>query len=216
MPLAISFFLLGLSFGAGPCLASCGPLLITYIAGTGKNVFKSLVSYALFSCARISVYLALGISVYFLGRFFAGELLGVISKYVLILGGGFIICVGALLILGKDKETGACNALRKKFLEKDKKSIILFGLIIGFLPCAPLLAVFSYLGLISKNWVLALTYSFFFGLGTLISPLLVLAGLTGVIPRILADKRSVYLRIFNFFCGAILIFLGLQLIGRAF
>ncbi|MFH0935260.1 MAG: sulfite exporter TauE/SafE family protein, partial [Candidatus Omnitrophota bacterium] len=228
MPIIISFFLLGLSFGAGPCLASCGPLLISYLAGTKKNFRGGLYSYILFSAARISVYLAIGLLVFLLGRVLASEFLGVISKYVLVSGGGFIICVGVLLMarpcspsvlsgaeglmLDKHKETGFCNVLQKKFLEKDKKSIIIFGLIIGLIPCAPLLAAFSYMGLISKDWLTALTYSFFFGLGTLISPLLVLAGLAGVIPGILADKQAVYGRIFNFFCGGILVLLGLQLI----
>ncbi|MFH0762376.1 MAG: sulfite exporter TauE/SafE family protein [Candidatus Omnitrophota bacterium] len=215
MPITISFFILGLSFGSGPCMASCGPLLLTYIAGTAKSVSKGLLSYILFSCARISVYLAAGVSVYFLGRIFTGEFLGALSRYVFVLGGAFIISVGVLLILGKDKQAGFCKALQKKLLQNDKKSIIILGLIIGLAPCAPLLAIFSYLGLISKNWALALTYSFFFGLGTLISPLLVLAALTGAIPRILADK-SAYRRIFNFFCGGILVFLGLQLIWRTF
>ena len=117
---------------------------------------------------------------------------------------------------GKKKEKGFCAVLCRRFLEKDKKSIIIFGLIIGLIPCAPLLAAFSYMGLISKDWFTSLTYSFFFGLGTLISPLLVLAGLAGVIPRILADKQAVYGRIFNFICGGILVLLGLQLIRRVF
>ena len=53
MPIVITFFLLGLSFGSGPCLAACGPLLISYIAGTGKKFKDSVVTYLIFSSARI-------------------------------------------------------------------------------------------------------------------------------------------------------------------
>ncbi len=216
MPIIITFFLLGLSFGSGPCLASCGPLLISYTAGTRKNPAGGLSAYALFSLARVSVYLAIGLAVYFLGRFLAVEYLGVISRYVLILGGAFIISVGVLLILGKNMHSGICGLLRDKFLQKDKKSIIIMGLIIGLLPCAPLLAVFSYIGLTSKSWHSSLAYAFSFGAGTLVSPLLVLTALAGLLPRLLTDKKPVYERAFNFLCGGIMVFLGAQLVMRAF
>lgn len=215
MPIIVSFFLLGLSFGAGPCLASCGPLLITYLAGTGKNVWGSISSYILFSAARISVYLAIGVSVYLFGRFLVSTFLGAASRYILMFGGGFIAFIGALLILGRGRELGFCSALQRRFLKKDKKSVIIFGLVIGLLPCAPLVAVFSYLGLSAKNWPYALTYAFSFGLGTLLSPLLLLVGLSGLIPGLLGEKKAAYLRFFNLLCGWILVLLGLRLIWRA-
>jgi len=208
----ITFFLLGLSFGAGPCLAACGPLLISYTAGTGKDVLKGLSAYILFSLARISAYLMIGIFVFLLGKFLAAEYLGVISKYILIIGGIFVISVGVLVILGKREK----KRERFCFSEKNRNVPLILGLIIGILPCAPLLAVFSYIGLISKNWFSSLAYAFFFGIGTLISPLLVLSGLAGLLPRLLADKNPVYGRIFNCLCGGIMVFLGAQLIGRAF
>lgn len=210
----ISFFLLGLSFGAGPCIVSCGPILITYIAGTEKNLLKGITAYLLFSLSRLLSYIALSILIFSFGRFIAGKLLTDISKYIYILAGSFIIIIGLLMCLCRQTKLGFCNLLYKNMLERDVKSIVLLGLFFGFLPCGPLLALFSYLGLISKSLVSSIQYALSFGLGTLVSPLLLLVIFTAFIPRLLKAKQ-LYRNIFNIICGLIMIFLGAQLIVRA-
>ncbi|MEW6100751.1 MAG: sulfite exporter TauE/SafE family protein [Candidatus Omnitrophota bacterium] len=200
---ALSLFITGLIFGSGPCLASCGPILISYIAATKKNMLEGVAAYLLFSLARVSVYIGLALGVFFLGEFvFRGWLEG-LSKYVLILGGGFIVIVGVSLIYGR------------KFV-KERKSPIAMGAIIGLLPCAPLLAVFSCIGLASKSWMQSFTYSFCFGVGTILSPLIALSAFAGLVPKFLTEKREKYLKIFNFICAAIIILLGARLIRDGF
>lgn len=200
----ITLFLLGLSFGYGPCIASCGPILITYLAGTKKNIRKSIIGYLLFSLSRICAYLVLGLLVFSVGRLASQQLLGNFSKYIFIVGGGFIIAIGVLMMLGKRIESRAWHNLP------------LLGLIIGLAPCAPLLAIFSYFALVSRTWWQSLFYSLSFGLGTFLSPLIFLAGLTGLIPRFLQGKKELYDKIFSFISGLIIVFLGLQLAKRAF
>ena len=178
----ITFFLIGLTFGAGPCVVSCGPLLLSYIVGTKKNIASSIRVYLLFSLARILVYLALGAAIFFLGRFAMESLLGDISRYVLILGGAFIILVGVLTAFGRHLKLKPWQALQSNFIERDKKSIFIFGLVIGLLPCAPLLAAISYMGLVSKSLPDSLLYSLFFGIGTVVSPLAILVIAAGYIP----------------------------------
>jgi sulfite exporter TauE/SafE len=145
----------------------------------------------------------------------------------MVTGGSFIILVGLFVCFGKQLEL-SCKCLMPQFaeklsfflqsdiLEKDVKSAIVLGLIIGLLPCAPLLAVLSYIGLISKSWVSSFWFSFSFGAGTFMSPLILLSIFAGWVPEFLKEKRANYLRIFSFFCGLIIIFLGIQLIGRAY
>jgi sulfite exporter TauE/SafE len=212
----ISLFFSGLLFGSGPCIASCGPILISYVAGTKKNILKSLITYILFSSARIFVYLILSFLIFFLGRFALERLLGDFSKYVVILGGSFIILVGLLMALGKRLELEFCNVLGKNVLGQDKKITVALGLIIGLLPCAPLLAILSYVGLVSKSWMQSLLYSLSFGIGTFVSPLIFLVIFASLIPKFLIEKKGIYIQIFNFICGLIIIFFGLQLIKRAF
>jgi len=212
--LALSFFLLGLSFGAGPCMASCGPILLSYIVGTGKDTEKSVVSYALFSISRVSVYLVLGVLVFWAGKFITENLVNTISKYVYIGGGIFVVLMGVLMISGNRIEWGVCSFLHKKLLHHDKKSVLLLGLVTGFAPCAPLLALFSYIALVSKSWVTSVIYALSFGIGTIISPLLLLAAFAGLIPSLLKGKSELFGRIFNVLCGVIIIILGLRLIFR--
>ncbi len=123
--------------------------------------------------------------------------------------------MGIFLALGKRLELTFWQPLYKRILERDRKSIVILGLIIGLLPCAPLLAIFSYIGLVSRLWSSNLLYTLSFGLGTFISPLLLLVIFAGLIPRFLAHTRAVYSSIFNFICGLVILFLGLNLIIRA-
>jgi sulfite exporter TauE/SafE len=211
----ISLFITGLLFGSGPCLASCGPFLAAYIAGTKKNIPKGAMTYILFSLARIFVYLVLSLAIFFFSKFAVEKLLGNLSRYLLILAGGIMVLIGLFLALGKKVEFSFWRFLHKNILERDKKSIITLGLIIGFLPCVPLLAILSYIGLISSSWLSSLLYSLSFGLGTLISPLLVLTIFVGLIPRFL-EKNTIYYSVFSFICGLIIIFLGIQLIIKIF
>jgi thiol:disulfide interchange protein DsbD len=211
--LVFSFFLLGLSFGMGPCLASCGPLLISYAAGTNSNSAKSLWIYILFSLSRIFVYLALGVSIFMFGQMFVGYALESYSRYFYIFGGIFLILVGFLIILGRDLNYKFCKKMQSFFLQNDTKTVITLGLIIGIVPCAPFVSVLSYIGLVSKTWLDSLTYSLSFGLGTLVSPLLLLLFFAGLIPKIII-QRARFNRIFNSICGLIIIFLGVKLIIR--
>jgi len=216
MRILLSLFILGFSFGLGPCLASCGPVLISYLAGNRRDVLRSLWSYVLFSSARVSVYIILSLAVFLLGKFTLERLLGAYSRYIVIAGGSLIILLGLLMALGKKIKFKFWQLLRENMLEHDKKSVIALGMVIGFIPCAPLLAALSYIGLISKSWLDSLSYSFSFGIGTFLSPLILLAALSGMIPRFLTDKKGVYARGFSFICGLIIIFLGIHLISRAF
>lgn len=211
-----SLFFSGIFFGSGPCLATCGPLLISYIAGTKKRILKGFIAYVLFSFARISIYLFLGLAIFFLGNFAVERFLGNYSKYILIAASSFIILIGFLMALGKRLELEFCNVLEKNVLGHDKKTTVALGLIIGLLPCAPLLAILSYVGLVSKSWMQSLLYSFSFGIGTFLSPLVFLVILASLIPKFLIEKKGIYIQIFNFICGLVVIFLGIQLMKRAF
>lgn len=213
--LLLNFFLLGLSLGLGPCIASCGPLLISYLAGSEKNIKKCITAYFLFSFSRILVYVILGLLVFAFGQLSSQYLFEPWRKLIIILGATFIIIIGLLMILGKNLDNRFCSALNNFFLKKDAKTIFIFGLIIGILPCLPFISVLSYIGLVCKTWLSSLIYSLGFGLGTIVSPLLIIATFTGLLPNILLPKNKLS-KVFSFLCGLIIIFLGLQLWSRVF
>ena len=215
MRLLLSFFLIGLYFGAGPCLLTCGPLLISYAASTKKNVRESIFAYLLFSFSRVLIYLLLSLSVFFVEVAIIRTFYISSSRYVYILGGLFIILVGIAILLGKGFDHKLCHNLHHLFIHKDAKTVIMLGLIVGLLPCMPLLFVIGSIATFAKTWVQALLLGLSFGLGTVVSPLVVLVILAGFIPNVLLTRRN-FDRYFNSACGLIIIILGAILLLKGF
>ena len=214
--LLLSFFILGLSFGFGPCLASCGPLLVSYVAGTHKNVYQAVSAYLLFSSSRILAYILLGLALFVAGQFTVNYILGDSARYFYLAAGIFIITIGTLVTFGKKANNKICRRLNQVLLKRDSKSVLLLGLFIGILPCAPLFSAFASMALIAKSWWDALLCSLFFGLGTVFSPLLLFVIFAGLIPSFMRNLNPILYRVFNMICGLIIIFLGAGLVIKFF
>ncbi len=212
LKIIITLFIFGLSFGCGPCLASCGPIFIAYSVGTKKGFLKTFISYVLFSLSRISVYILLSILIFILGDLAAERVFGRYGAYLAVLGGIFIALVGFFMILGKASKLNFFVPLERCFLGYDKKNIIVMGFAAGLLPCAPLIAVLSYIGLVSRSWFHSLLYSGIFGLGTFFSPLIFLAVFSGAVSEFFSRKKQLYSRLSNIICGLVIIICGMQLI----
>ena len=138
-----------------------------------------------------------------------------ISRYVYIAGGIIILAIGILTIIrGAGVHNRVCLLVSEWANRRlSRVQPITLGLILGLLPCAPLLAVLSYIGLISSGWQICIFYSLIFGLGTLISPLLLLALGAGAVSKLLFNRPRVY-NILRLLCGLIIVFFGIQLILR--
>ena len=209
-----SLFLSGLFLGSGPCLASCGPVLISYIAATKNNFKEGFFVYLVFSLSRIFVYLVLGILV---GIFSQKILQGILVKSspFFLLTGLFILLLGLLIILGNQPNFRLCKLLQKNLIKKDTKSIIGLGLLFGAMPCLPLVGILSYIGIISKSVLTSLFFMLSFGLGTLVSPLLILSVAAGSVPRLVKRYERISF-LFKLLCGLIIMMLGLQVLVRFF
>jgi sulfite exporter TauE/SafE len=211
--IALSLVFSGFLFGSGPCLASCGPFLISFIAATNKNIPQAIIFYSLFSLSRVAVYLVLGLLIYFLGNM-AQEYL--FPGYTSLFGGIFIVLSGSFIILGKKIKIPWISRFNKFFSQDQLKNPLAFGLIYGLIPCVPFLTVLSYCGLVSRNWAQALFFTFCFGLGTYLSPLLVMSVFSGALSGLLKGSREKYFKVLSILCGLIIIFLGLQLAWKGF
>jgi sulfite exporter TauE/SafE len=217
LKICISLFLTGAVLGTGPCLATCGPILISYIAATKKSPLGGLRAWFIFSITRVAIYIFLGIIAGFAGAGLFNRFYWEMPGYIIwFAGGGFISILGLLIFAGKQTHFKVCQLLNQSLIEKDTKSIITLGVLIGIFPCVPLIGVLSYITMISTHFSQGLLMSAAFGAGTLISPLILLAVLAGAIPRINILQDEKRLIIFQKICGLILFLLGFHVILKTF
>lgn len=208
-----SLFLTGLFLGYGPCLVSCGPLLVSYIAATKQNGLSGLKTYAIFSATRMAVYCAFGIFAGIFGEwvmraFFESTHL----NYLFFLFGIFLFLIGIVFISERSMVGKKCSGLIHRYMEpSDARTTVLFGLIVSFSPCLPLMAILGYIALISDAWHKGLLYMGAFGLGTVISPLLVFSFAAGWLGSFL-KRHDKAVHIVRVLCGLVIALLGLNLI----
>jgi len=213
-------FIAGITLGNGPCLFICIPIILPYIVGlpqlgVGLSGWKTgLKLTAIFSISRLFAYSLLGFLSVVFYRFVFG-ILGSKGAYLQLILGILIILLGLFYLLNINQNfilsSPLCTFLRAKLAEKSKFNMILFGLLIGFSPCAPLLAVLTYIAATAKDSLWGLLGGFSFGLGTLVTPLIPLGTLAGFIN----DKIKKFpwaILIIRALSAAILIYFGVRLI----
>ncbi len=206
----LQIFGIGFSFGLwGPCVWNYFILSSFFVnLKEAKEMFKYIFSFLV---GRFLAYLSLGyitgISASLLKRFLSLKLI----DFFEILASMIIIFLGSLLIFMKDQ-----TYLYKKinFKSLNTGNFFFLGLFIGFLPCAPLLALLFEVAIISKNGIEGLIYMLFFGVGIFLSSLIILGILNltlfSAFKKLLVSEKSRL--IFRICCSMLLIFFGVKLI----
>jgi len=192
----------------------CAPILLPYIAGTKRTWQEGLKATLIFGLTRLVIYTLLGGVVgyigYYLFQLFYNQLWGM---YLWIFAGIFIIALGTLIVLGKGVKNPLCRVLQKQTLEDSTKSMIILGILIGAMPCLPLLAVLTEIMFMAERFYEGLIYGFAFGIGTVISPLLILGALAPLISgKLIRSEKAI--RAFNFICGVLLVIVGIYIIWQ--
>lgn len=204
----------GFFLGAGPCLLSCTPLFLPYLAGTSRSWQEGLRATIIFGLTRLVVYTCLGGVVgytgYYLFQLFYSWWWG---KIIWGMGGVFIILVGILLVSGEGIKNPFCKILQRQTLGNDTRGVIILGVLLGLSPCLPLLGILTEIMFLSEKFYQGFLYGLAFGLGTLFSPLLLL----GIFTPLLAEKiRKVEKigQVFNVVCGVLLIVVGIWVLVK--
>lgn len=201
--------------GAGPCLATCGPILLSYIAATKQSPSGGLRSWLVFSLSRSAVYVGLGFLASLIGTGLFNRYYWELTGYIIWIAGGVFICfLGVLIFIGRDSGSKLCARLNEGFIQRDRKSLATLGILVGILPCVPLMGVLSYITMISTRLSDGIFMSAAFSLGTLVSPLIFLGALVGLIPRLRSLQQEKNIIIYHRVCAIILIILGLHIIIR--
>jgi len=205
-------FVSGIILGSGPCLVSCAPFLVIYTAAQKKGIKRSLYSYGIFSCGRLLSYILWGFVCALGAVYLQSETISRYIQNIYFVLGVFIILLGIATSLGTKDFFGRTCALLN---QGNIRNVGIAGFLVGLSPCLPLLGMLNYVVLISKNPWDAMMYLFVFGLGTTLSPLVLAVVFSGKFAQILS--RNPRIKIFlQYACGALLVFLGAQIVLRAF
>ncbi len=211
----LQFFIIGLSFGlGGPCLFSCVPLMVAYIAGKRSSWRQGLQEALIFFSGRLFIYSLLGylagLSAALLRKFSNSDLLLLLKPAA----GLIIVFLGAAVLF--DKHPSGC----KRGLPVKKAvgfgSLFVLGFISGVFPCAPFTALLFEIAIISKNAFQGAICAFSFGFGTFISSFVIIAGLSKAlswIPEKIARSGKCSAA-FRFICFFFMLLAGLNLILR--
>ncbi len=213
----IKIFLAGITLGNGPCLFICLPIVLPYIIASSKPQGKLTTLFGLkltllFSVSRLISYSLLGfLSVSFYR--FIQNIVGLKDNYLQFILGVLIILIGFFYLIGEKLTllNPVCNFFQKTIINHSNINIFLFSFLIGFSPCAPLIAILTYIAAMAKNSLSGLIAGFSFGLGTLITPLIPAGVFTGfIVDKIKTNSSLVF--ILRIFSAILLIYFGFRLI----
>jgi sulfite exporter TauE/SafE len=207
-------FAIGLIYGLGVCTASCLPILAGYIAGVGAGFRRGVKVTLIFNSGRILAYALIGILIGLLSGLITLVAPGVLSPFQIyssIIFGSITIAIGAS-ILFKARKPHECNIQDVNIATRDKNKRFGFdfgaftlGLSRGLIICPPLVSLLLLYALPFSSPVGTMTLAVLFGLGTTISPLLVLGGVTGW----LLNKAPLFRKWISVAGAAVLIALGI-------
>jgi len=206
-----ALFITGLLMGLGPCLAFCGPILFPYIAGSKRSWLGGLKDILIFSTSRVVIYGLLGLLASSTGYFLAEVISSSKLNLIKYLGAGtFVLLLGIIMMLGRTR-LPFCRILHRETIEKSAKSMILLGILIGVSPCLPLLGALTTIAGLAKGPLVGAFWGLSFGLGTVISPLIILALVAGGLGKLLSLKPILH-QVASRLCGCFLIYFGIRLI----
>ena len=185
-----------------------GPLLLPYIAAMKRTWLEGLKISLVFSIGRLLALALLGglASEAFqtLNRFFPPHR----SGYLHIAIAFFIIFMGVLVVFGRGFKAPFYQVLRRRVLVGTEYLLVL-GFLIGISPCAPLIAILTYIAYTATNVSQGIMYALSFGMGTVV-PVMTLGTLTGLF----SDKvfrSTTHIKALRILCGIIIILFGIHI-----
>jgi sulfite exporter TauE/SafE len=209
----LNALIIGISYGLGVCTASCLPYVAGYVAGIGAGFRQGVRITLIFNGGRILAYALIGALIGLLSGVLSAASSNALSPfqvYSSLIFGVITLIIGASLLL-KARKSQFCNLETNNM--NDTKKISRFGpdfgafslgLSRGLIICPPLALLLIY-ALPFSTPLGSITMATLFGLGTAISPMLLLGGVTGW----LLNKAPLFRKWISLAGGGILIALGI-------
>lgn len=183
---------LGFLYGIGPCTISCAPLIVPLIMSTAKNKKQGVAYSIIFGVGRVISYSILGFSAGLLGK----TIENIMTKKIL---GGFLIILGVFLLFNIHNKC----IYRSKIKINGSFMSLTAGIVYGFGPCPPLIALLG-LAVLSGSALTGFLMAIIFGIGTILSPLIFL----GIFSAWFANKKEIR-EVVPYVSGIFLILVGL-------
>ena len=202
------------------CTSTCLPYIASYIAGIGADFRKGVIVTLIYNMGRVTAYALIGGLIgIFSGvfRYMVSESsIAAFQQYSSFGFGIVTIIIGVNILVKSRSAPHDCNSENKKNLGLKKVSgrfdlrAFSLGFSRGLIVCPPLVILLLYslpFGAPIDSFVVAVL----FGLGTAISPMLLLGGVTGW----LLNKAPLFRKWISILGGGILIVLGIMAMANS-
>ena len=204
--------LFGITTGISQCSTFCAPFVSTYIMGSTEGAGEGFKSFIVFSAGRIFMYAILGLGIGYMGVAFSG--LGKNFRYASLIYAAMLILIGLLMLVRpvcsckkSDHKKGCFSFLSGYFLFNPTIHMFVMGIVLAIIPCPPMGAMLLY-SLKMSSIISGSIIMVFFGIGTTISPLVIICILAGWFSGKFKTEVPQYRMMFQRISGLILILLG--------
>ena len=173
-----SLFLLGLTYGLTVCSFSCLPYYGPYLIGSGTGFKDGVLSSCAFGVGKLCMYSALGGAAAMLGRALTAS-----PTHKVIMGLVLIAVAVTMPFVTKD------GCLKRSQVAGKRFSMFVLGIVSSLIPCPPLASLFV-LAAQQGEVLSGVMYGFFYGLGLLVSPMLLAGGGFGLISHTIKEEAK--------------------------
>ena len=209
----LASLILGIVYGLTFCTSVCLPYVVSYIAGIGAGFRGGVMVTSIYNSGRVTAYAVMGGLTGLFKTIISDAFFLSYQRYSPLAFGIAILLVGTSIFLRKKSSTGTCIVEKREHLGISEKLARKFdirafsmGFTRGLVLCPPLVALL--LAAITLPQINTIVLAVLFGLGTAVSPLLILGGATGW----LLNKAPLFSRWISKIGAGILILLGLNML----
>jgi sulfite exporter TauE/SafE len=206
----------GLLYGLAFCTSACLPYVASYIAGIGAGFRKGIIVTSIYNLGRITAYAMIGASIGMLKLVVNDTFLSSFQKYSSLAFGVVTIVIGISILLKSKPSSCTCTVEKeknfgtRKLTERFDVRAFSLGLTRGLIVCPPLVALLIY-SMTFTAPIDSFAVAVLFGLGTALSPILLLGGVTGW----LLNKAPLFRKWISIIGAGILVVLGLSTLVNA-
>ncbi|MEO5362112.1 MAG: sulfite exporter TauE/SafE family protein [Magnetococcus sp. DMHC-8] len=212
-PSLLTLFLAGATMGLTACTATCLPFFGTWALGRGGGGWVALRDTGWFLSGKLLAYTLLGAGAGGLGRWLITTLDGQTGQLVIgsssLLAGCWMIAQANRARPPSHHPSGTDQAACRTARTTAHYPPVLLGFSLSLIPCAPLTALLA-AGVQSESTWLGASYGAAFGLGTALTPLLIILPVLGFLGGEANRDRPWLARHTQTAAGAVLLLLGLN------